>query len=164
MFCGAPCPPQPPVPKSPHSPPSVCLGGRAGRGWRDRGRLLSKNNTEGGMPRRGILFAFVAMLACAGAVQAQDGMRLSIDRLGDIRTGAYSISNGAVFTLDHYTDKYLMRFVGEPEIYVLYADSSSMGGRILKFDSGGTALQVSGWGALTIYTDAQPSGLPAERP
>ena len=68
------------------------------------------------MPKRGILFAFIAMLACAGAVKAQDGMRLSLDRLGEVRTGAYTISNGAVFTLDHYTDRFLMRFAGEPSL------------------------------------------------
>jgi hypothetical protein len=113
-------------------------------------------------PRRGILFAFVAMLACAGAVQAQDGMRLSLDRLGDIQTGAYAAGNGTVFTLSHYDDKYLLRFASEPEIYVLYPDHAALGGRVLKFDSGGTAIQVSGWGAVTIYTDAQPAGLPAD--
>jgi hypothetical protein len=115
------------------------------------------------MPRRGILFAFIAMLACIGAGQAQDGMRLSLERLGDIQTGAYSISNGTTFSLDRYNDKYLMRFAGEPEIYVLYVDHGSLGGRVLKYDSGGTAMQISGWGAVTIYTDAQPGGLPAER-
>ena len=110
-------------------------------------------------PRRGILFAFIAALACAGAVQAQNGdVRLSIDRLGDVQTGAYAASTGAVFTISRYDDKYLMRFAGEPEIYVLYPDHASLGGRVLKFDSGGTAIQVSGWGAVTIYTDAQPAG------
>ena len=115
------------------------------------------------MPRSGIVIALVAMLACIGAVRAQDGVRLSIDRLGDIQTGLYTVSNGAVFSLDRYDDKYLMHLSGEPEIYVLYVDHGSLGGRVLKYDSGGTAMQISGWGAVTIYTDAQPSGLPAER-
>ncbi|HEX4301182.1 MAG TPA: DUF4908 domain-containing protein [Rhizomicrobium sp.] len=115
------------------------------------------------MPRYGILFAFVALLACVSAGEAQNGdTQLSFDRLGDIQTGSYTVSNGATFTLDRYDDKYLMRFGGEPEIYVLYVDHGSLGGRVLKYDSGGTAMQVSGWGALTIYTDAQPGGLPAE--
>lgn len=115
------------------------------------------------MPRSGIVIAFVAMLACIGAAWAQDGVRLSIDRLGDIQTGIYAVSNGATFSLDRYDDKYLMRYADEPEIYVLYVDHGSLGGRVLKYDSGGTAMQISGWGAVTIYTDAQPTGLPAER-
>ncbi len=121
------------------------------------------------MPRRGILFAAVAMLACFGAVRAQEGLgqRLSVERLGDIQTGTYSASNGLAFSIDRYTDRnldrYLMHFIGDAETYVLYVDHGSLGGRVLKYDSGFTVLQVSGWGALTLYTDAQPGGLPAER-
>ncbi len=117
------------------------------------------------MPKRGIPIAFVALLAFGGAVHGQSGLgeRLSLDRLGDIQTGIYTISTGTTFTLDHDADKYLMRFVNEPEVYVLYVDHASLGGRVLKYDSGATALAVSGWGAVTIYTDAQPGGLPADR-
>ncbi|HXC56552.1 MAG TPA: DUF4908 domain-containing protein [Rhizomicrobium sp.] len=117
------------------------------------------------MPKHGILFACVAMLASVGVVRAQEGLgaRMSIERLGDIQTGAYTASNGIGFTLAGYAEKYLLRFAGEPETYVLYVDHGSLGGRVLKFDSGGTALAVSGWGAVTIYTDAAPGGLPADR-
>jgi hypothetical protein len=111
-----------------------------------------------------MLFALLAMLACTGAGRAQDslGARLSIDRLGDIQTGAFA-AGGVRFTLDRYNDKYLLRFAGLSEIFVLYPDHGSLGGRLLRYDSGETALAVSGWGAMTIYTDTQPSGLPAER-
>ncbi len=117
------------------------------------------------MPKHGILFAAIAMLAFAGVGHGQVNLssRLSDDRLGDVQTGTYAVSNGLTFTLDRYDDKYLMRFAGDSEIYVLYADHGSLGGRILRFDSGATALAVSGWGALTVYTDAQPGGLPADR-
>lgn len=117
------------------------------------------------MPKRGILFAAIAMLASFGVGYAQEGLgaRMSIERLGDIQTGAYSASNGIAFSLAGYAQKYLLRFSGEPETYVLYVDHGSLGGRVLKYDSGSTALAVSGWGAVTIYTDAAPGGLPAER-
>ena len=46
---------------------------------------------------------------------------------------------------------------------MLHPDSASLGGRILKYDTGETALQVSGWGALTLYTDTETGGLPAVR-
>jgi hypothetical protein len=86
-----------------------------------------------------------------------------MDRLGDIQTGAFTAGDNVRFTLTHYAEKYLMRFDGDSEIYVLYADHGSLGGRVLRYDSGGTALAVSVWGAMTIYTDAAPGGLPAER-
>jgi len=117
------------------------------------------------MPRRGILFAFAAMLATIGMVRGQEGLgdRMSIDRLGDLQTGTYTASNGISFALNQYAAKYLLRFAGDPETFVLYVDHASLGGRVLKYDSGETALAVSGWGAVTIYTDAQPGGLPADR-
>ncbi|MEI9991062.1 MAG: DUF4908 domain-containing protein [Rhizomicrobium sp.] len=117
------------------------------------------------MPRRGILFAAIAMLASFGMVRGQEGLgaRMSIDRLGDIQTGVYTTSSGTKFTLSAYAENYLLRFDGNPEIFVLYANHASLGGGVLKYDSGETALAVSGWGALTVYTDAQPGGLPAER-
>lgn len=46
---------------------------------------------------------------------------------------------------------------------MLYADHGALGGRILKFDSGETALNVAGWGGMTLYTDQAPQGLPAVR-
>lgn len=118
------------------------------------------------MPRTsGIAIVFAALLALTGAAlsQADLGARMNMDRLGDIQTGVYSAGDRVKFTLIHYAQNFLMRFEGEPEIYVLYPDHGSLGGRVLKFDSGGTALQVAGWGAMTIYTDAAPGGLPAER-
>jgi hypothetical protein len=104
-------------------------------------------------------------LSLVGTAGAQDDVtaRMSMERIGDIRPGSYSAGDQYTFTLNHYLDRYLLRFASDPEIYVLYADHGSLGGRILRYDSGSTALQVSGWGAITLYTDAEPSGVPAER-
>jgi hypothetical protein len=117
------------------------------------------------MPRNGILFAFVATLASAGVSHAQDDLsaRMSMEQIANVRTGVYSAGDRINFSLDRYASRYLLRFGGDSEIYVLYADHGSLGGQVLKYDSGATALQVAGWGALTLYTDAQPSGMPAER-
>jgi hypothetical protein len=117
------------------------------------------------MPRRGIWIAAFAICASIGACfgQAGPGDRMSIDRLGDVQEGTYTASNGVSFTLTPYAAKYLLHFAGDPEVFVLYVDHASLGGRVLKFDSGETALAVSGWGAVTIYTDQAPGGLPAER-
>jgi hypothetical protein len=110
-------------------------------------------------------FAFVALLSSIGTAQAQDqlGARMLQERIGDVRPGAYSAGDQLKFTLTHYLDHYLLRFAGDTETYVLNADHGSLGGRVLKYDSGATALLVSGWSAITLYTDQQPSGLPAER-
>ena len=34
---------------------------------------------------------------------------------------------------------------------------------MLKYDTGEVALQVAGWGGLTLYTANEPGGIPAER-
>src|SRR5215467_1217402 len=114
------------------------------------------------MPRIGIALLFCACLA--GAAHAQDEMsaRLSQERVGDIEPGTYSAGH-TTFMLDGYGDKFLMRLAGDPEVYVLYIDHAPLGGRALKYDSGAMAVRVSGWGGLTLYTDADPGGLPAER-
>ena len=105
------------------------------------------------------------MCAClAGTAHAQSEMssRLSREQVGDVQPGTYAAGRIS-FTLDTYGDKYLMRFAGDPEVYVLYADHAPLGGRALKFDSGTIAIRVAGWGGLTLYTDTAPGGVPAER-
>jgi hypothetical protein len=117
------------------------------------------------MPKRAILFALFAILTSVGGARPQDqlGARMSQERIGDVRPGTYSAGDQLKFTLNRYLDRYLLRFIGDTEIFVLNADHGSLGGRVLKYDSGATALQVSGWSAITLYTDTQPSGLPADR-
>jgi hypothetical protein len=114
------------------------------------------------MPRIGTALLLCVLLG--GPAHAQDQMttRLSKERVGDIDPGTYS-ADGINFTLDRYGDKYVLRFAGDPEVYVLYTDRASLGGRILKYDSGQTVIRVAGWGALTLYTDSAPGGVPAER-
>ena len=114
------------------------------------------------MPRIGTALLLWALLS--GAAQAQDQMtsRLSQERVGDIDPGSYN-AGGIVFTLDRYGDKFIMRIAGDPEVYVLYAGRASLGGRTINYDSSRTVIRVSGWGALTLYTDAAPGGIPAER-
>jgi len=117
------------------------------------------------MRRSVIRFAFAALLTCIGAARAQDelGARMSQEPVGDVRPGTYSAGDQLKFTLNHYLDHYLLRIAGDAEIYVLNVAHGSLGGRVLKYDSGATALLVSGWSAITLYTDAQPGGVPAER-
>jgi hypothetical protein len=114
---------------------------------------------------RGAVVGTILLAASASGAFAQQllGEKLYADRVGGIEPGNYSAGDNVHFTLDPYGDKYLLRIADQPEVYVLHTDRASFGGRVLKYDSGGTALQVSGWGALTLYTDDQPAGLPAVR-
>lgn len=114
------------------------------------------------MPRIGTALFLCALLSCAAQAQTEMSSRLNQEQMGDIEPGSYSAGH-LTFTLDAYGDKYLIRFAGDPEIYVLYADHAPLGGRALKFDSGNVVIRVAGWGGITLYTDAAPGGVPAER-
>jgi hypothetical protein len=113
---------------------------------------------------------FIAMLTIllAGALtplRAQEpfGGRLSLERIGEIEPGAYLAGDNVKFSLAANGDSFLLHFDSNPEVFVLYTGHASLGGRVLKYDSGETALQVAGWGGITLYTDAAPNGLPAVR-
>ncbi|HTT83866.1 MAG TPA: DUF4908 domain-containing protein [Rhizomicrobium sp.] len=109
--------------------------------------------------------AVVSAFSAALALPPREALeaRLSSDHLGRIESGTYLAGDHMGFAVDSSGANYLLSFDGNPEVFVLHPDSASLGGRILKYDSGETALQVSGWGALTLYTDAEPGGLPAVR-
>ena len=128
---------------------------------------IGASGRKQGMKER-ILFiaAGVALgLALAPAALGQysePGNQLSIDRIGYIQPGSY-LADQVAFDLAAAGEIYLLRFRGSPEVFVLYVDHGSLGGRVLKYDSGETALNVAGWGGMTLYTDAAPQGLPAVR-
>jgi len=87
--------------------------------------------------------------------------RLSAERVAAIEPGRYSAGEGREFTLIPYRGKYLLRFDGSPESFVLTADPGSLGAKLLKYDTGAAALSVSPWGGVTLYAADAPGGLPA---
>jgi len=109
--------------------------------------------------------ALLLSLFSTSAARSQDSFqeRLSSARLGYVEPGTYLAGDKVGFAVDAQGDHYLLRFNGSSEVFVLYPDSASLGGRVLKYDSGETALQVAGWGGVTLYTDDDPDGLPAVR-
>jgi hypothetical protein len=119
------------------------------------------------LKRRWIIAAGIALglgLALTASAQySEPGDRLTIDRLAYIQPGTYMAGDSMAFEIVAEGGNYLLRFRGAPEVFVLYADHGSLGGRILKYDSGETALNVAGWGGMTLYTDSAPQGLPAVR-
>lgn len=90
--------------------------------------------------------------------------RLAADRLSAVQPGVYSSGEKDSFTLHRYPGgKFLLRFSGAPESFVLSVDRGAMGTKLLRYDTGAMALRVSVWGGLTLYTLANPGGLPATR-
>jgi hypothetical protein len=116
------------------------------------------------MPIRAFAVLIGVLFACAFATQTRAEMngRLQQQHFGDIAPGTYD-AGSLRFMLDRYQNEYLMHIAGQPEVFVLYADYGSLGGQVLKYDSGSIAIQVAGWGGMTIYTDDHPDGLPASR-
>jgi hypothetical protein len=111
------------------------------------------------------VLAVVSALFGAWPADAQESLasKLLADALGTVRPGVYVAGDSIKFTIDIYGNKFLLRISGDPEVYVLYPNRASLGGRDLKYDSGATAINVAGWGGMTLYTDSQPNGLPATR-
>jgi hypothetical protein len=120
--------------------------------------------------------ARLAMLMCSlfalpAAAQPQpmeppeDSMaaRLSAERIAEIEPGSYSAGDQYGFSLESFGSRYLLRLDGNPEIFALAVDRVAPGGRVLKYDTGATALRVSAWGGVTLYTETAPGGLPATR-
>ncbi len=77
--------------------------------------------------------------------------------------GLYYANDDFKFTIAHKYGVALMRFAGDDEVFVLSVERASVGGRILKYDTGDMALQVTGYGAVTLYTSTAPGGLPVDR-
>ncbi len=119
------------------------------------------------------VFALLALLLTSGsAAWAQPdappgvppGMasRLAAERMGPVQGGIYSAGESNSFTLEPYgSGKYLLRFSGHPENFVLTVERASLGAKLLKYDTGTTALRISVWGGLTLYTQDTPQGVPA---
>ena len=112
----------------------------------------------------------IFLLAVTGPALAQDAAgdpmnaRLSAEKVGDVETGTFTAGDqNAAFSLEPYGDRYLLRFSDSPENYVLTVERVLLGGRILRYDTGVTALRISVWGGMTLYTAEAPGGLPATR-
>jgi hypothetical protein len=87
--------------------------------------------------------------------------RLASERMGPVQPGLYNAGDGGSFTIQSYgPNKYLLRFSGHSENFVLTVERASLGAKTLKYDTGTTALRVSVWGGITLYTQDAPQGTP----
>lgn len=119
-----------------------------------------------------ICISLLLLLAGTPLAQAQNeappgtppGMasRLAAGRVSAIQAGRYNAGDNSSFTLEAYSNgKYLLRFAGRGESFVLTTERGSLGVKLLKYDTGTVALRVSMWGGLTLYTQDAPQGVPA---
>ena len=120
-------------------------------------------------------FTLLALLLASGSVawaqpDAPPGVppamamssRLAAERVGAVQGGIYTAGENNSFTLQAYPGgKYLLRFSGHPETFVLNVERASLGAKLLKYDTGTTAIRISVWGGLTLYTQNAPQGVPA---
>lgn len=87
--------------------------------------------------------------------------RLKAERPSAVQPGLYNAGDKLTFTLAPYGGRYLLRFSGASETFVLSVERGSLGAKLMKYDTGTTALRVSVWGGFTIYTRDAPQGIPA---
>jgi hypothetical protein len=88
--------------------------------------------------------------------------RLASERVGPVQSGVYNAGESGSFAIQSYgANRYLLRFTGHSENFVLTVERASLGAKVLKYDTGTTALRVSVWGGITLYTQASPQGVPA---
>lgn len=87
--------------------------------------------------------------------------RLLAERPSAVQPGLYSAGENLTFTLAPYGARYLLRFSGASESFVLSVERGSLGAKLMKYDTGTTAVRVSVWGGMTIYTLDAPQGMPA---
>ena len=76
--------------------------------------------------------------------------------------GRYLADDQLKFMIDHDGERTRLRFIGGDEVFYLLSEPAPLGGRVLKYDTGEVALQVAGWGGVTLYTAEEKSGMPAE--
>ncbi len=108
-------------------------------------------------------FALLLFAAATGAGAPALGQDLGAhERIGGL-AGVYVTDQGRQFLLVPHGDRYLLRFTGSQENFVLTVDRGSLGTRLLKYDTGATGLAVSVWGGVTLYTQDAPGGLPVTR-
>jgi hypothetical protein len=126
---------------------------------------IEQKRTRGAMRAQFFSRLIVVGLVLGAAAPAHAGFfeRLLGGRLASVEDGEYLAGDKVRFQLQRDGNNFLLRYDGDPEVFVLSSDHTSLGARLLRYDSGETAMRVAGWGALTLYTDWQPNGLPAER-
>src|SRR5437764_1226447 len=91
----------------------------------------------------GASLLFSAQLTRASVLVSSLQARISTYRLGHLEPGTYMAGEKTEFELSAAGPNYLLRCDRSPEVFVVTPDSAPMGGRLFRYDSGETALQVA---------------------
>ena len=76
--------------------------------------------------------------------------------------GLYTANDQLLLYIDHAFGQVRLKFADGDEVFYLTNEPGALGGRILKYDTGELALQVAGWGGVTLYTSELKGGVPLE--
>ena len=79
------------------------------------------------------------------------------------REGLYVTPDDVQFLIDNAGGQTKLRFQQNDEVFFLTGEPAPMGGRLFKHDTGEVAIQITGFGGITVYTQQSPGGVPAER-
>ena len=90
-------------------------------------------------------------------------LRLPLTTAPPLLADGVYLAGDRAFAISHLAGQVRLRFAGSDEVFYLTSEPASMGGRVLRYDSGESALQVAGWGGITLYTEDARMGLPVER-
>ena len=137
-----------------------------GGGWPDKANQkasLRHMKAAGLTSLRFALGLGLALFLGTAASGADAAARLALSASPLPEDGLYEAGDDLQFVIDHQGGQVRMRFIGSDEVFYLASEPAPLGGRVLKYDSGEVALQVAGWGGVTLYTDQARSGVPAER-
>ncbi len=111
----------------------------------------------------GLAFALAAALPTLAFAAEDAPPRLLLPPVAPMPAdGRYLAADRLRFMIDHDEDQIRLRFIGSDEVFYLSSEPAPLGGRVLKYDSGDVALQVAGWGGVTLYTAEEKEGIPAE--
>jgi hypothetical protein len=115
------------------------------------------------------VLALAPLLVLAPAVpslgaEEQPAVRLLLPPLAPAPSdGRYLADDQLRFMIDVENDQIRLRFLDSDEVFYLTSEPAPLGGRVLKYDTGEVALQIAQWGGLTLYTDDERRGVPAEQ-
>jgi hypothetical protein len=104
-----------------------------------------------------------AVLAANAVSAASEPERLPLSAAPIPEDGLYEAGDNLHFVIDHLDGRVRLRFLRSNEVFYLASEPAALGGRVLKYDTGDVALQVTGWGGVTLYTEDAKSGVPVER-
>lgn len=112
--------------------------------------------------------AILAAALCAGALGfAQDAAAQSLrdgllrKRLPAPPVARYVSEDGRAFILDRTQPRPMIRFEGNPEVWILTSQPAPRGDVIYKNDVGDPVLRATRVGGVTVFTDDRPEGAAA---